>query len=119
MLAVPMLVKDKPIGVINCYTTTEHVFTDEEINILQTIANQAAIAIENTNLIEESHTAKEALETRKLVERAKGILMKERNLKEEEAFQFIQRQAMNLRRTMREIAEAILLTDGLKNTSTS
>jgi GAF domain-containing protein len=114
MLAVPMLVKDKPIGVVNCYTTNEHEFTKEEIGILQTIANQAAVAIENTNLLEESHKAREALEVRKLVERAKGVLMKERGMTEEAAFQFIQKQAMNMRRTMREIAEAILLTEGLK-----
>lgn len=114
MIAVPMMIKDKPIGVINCYTVTEHVFTNEEIDILQTIANQSAVAIENTRLLEESRTAREALETRKIIERAKGILMKERNLNEEEAFGFIQRQAMNLRRNMREIADAILLSEGLK-----
>ena len=117
MLAVPMLIKDKPIGVINCYTATEHVFTEDEIFILQTIANQSAVAIENTRLFEESKSAKDALETRKIVERAKGMLMKERALSEEEAFQFLQKQAMNLRRTMREISEAILLSDGLKNAS--
>jgi len=114
MLAVPMLIKDKPIGVINCYTAVEHVFTEDEIFILQTIANQSAVAIENTRLFDESKTAKDALETRKIVERAKGMLMKERKYSEEEAFQFLQKQAMNLRRTMREISEAILLSEGLK-----
>jgi signal transduction protein with GAF and PtsI domain len=115
MLAVPMLIKDRPIGVINIYTTTPHNFTEDETDILLTVANQAAVAIENTRLLEESQAAHEALETRKLVEKAKGILMKEKNLSEIEAFQFIQRQAMNLRRTMKEIAQAILLTEGLKN----
>lgn len=114
MLAVPMLFKNTPIGVINCYTTSEHVFSEEEIDILQTIANQAAVAIENTRLIEEARSAKEALETRKIVERAKGILMRGKNMDEEGAFQFVQRQAMDLRRTMKEIAEAIILTEGIK-----
>lgn len=114
LLAVPMLFKDKVIGVINCYTSTEHVFTEEEISILQAIANQSAVAILNTRLFEEANSAREALETRKVIERAKGMLMKERKINEEESFQFIQKQAMNLRRTMREIAEAILLTEGLK-----
>jgi signal transduction protein with GAF and PtsI domain len=115
MLAVPMLIKDKPIGVINCYTSTEHSYSEEEVSILQTIANQAAVAIENTNLLKESNSAREALETRKTIERAKGMIMKERHLSEEDAFQFIQKQAMNLRRTMREVAEAVLLTEGLKD----
>jgi signal transduction protein with GAF and PtsI domain len=114
MLAVPMMFKDTPIGVINCYTNVEHRYSQEEIEILQTVANQAAVAIENTNLLEESNKAREALEVRKIIERAKGILMQGRNMSEEEAFEFIQKQAMNMRRTMREIAEAILLTEGLK-----
>ncbi len=114
MLAVPMLVKEKPIGVINCYTSTEHVFTEDEIFIMQAIANQSAVAIENTRLFDESKSATDALETRKIVERAKGMLMKERGYSEEEAFQFLQKQAMNMRRTMKEIAEAILLSEGLK-----
>jgi AmiR/NasT family two-component response regulator len=52
---------------------------------------------------------KETLETRKLVERAKGVLMDTQNLKEAEAFRRIQRLSMNSRKSMREIAEAILL----------
>jgi signal transduction protein with GAF and PtsI domain len=115
MLAVPMLLKGRPIGVINCYTTIEHIFTDDETAMLQTIANQAALAIENTRLLEESQSAKEALENRKVIERAKGILMRQRGISESEAFQFVQRQAMNMRRTMKEIAEAILLSDGITN----
>ncbi|MDQ3809403.1 MAG: response regulator [Chloroflexota bacterium] len=51
----------------------------------------------------------EILETRKLVERAKGVLMDTQNLKEAEAFRRIQRLSMNSRKSMREVAEAILL----------
>jgi two-component system, response regulator PdtaR len=51
----------------------------------------------------------EMLETRKLVERAKGVLMDSQNLKEAEAFRRIQRLSMNSRKSMREVAEAILL----------
>jgi len=53
---------------------------------------------------------KETLETRKLVERAKGVLMDTQNLKEHEAFRKIQQLSMNTRKSMREIAQAILLT---------
>lgn len=52
---------------------------------------------------------KETLETRKLVERAKGILMDQQRLPEHEAFRKIQKLSMNTRKSMREIAEAILL----------
>jgi len=52
----------------------------------------------------------EVLETRKLVERAKGGLMDTQGLKEQEAFRKIQQLSMNTRKSMREIAQAILLT---------
>lgn len=52
----------------------------------------------------------ETLETRKLVDRAKGILMDKRGMKESDAFRWIQTQSMNNRKTMREVAEAVILT---------
>lgn len=54
---------------------------------------------------------REALETRKLVERAKGVLMRRLNLTEEEAFNRIQRQARNRQTKMRDIAKAIIEAD--------
>ncbi len=54
---------------------------------------------------------REALETRKLVERAKGVLMRRLNLTEEEAFNRIQRQARNRQAKMRDIAKAIIEAD--------
>ncbi|MBU6335320.1 MAG: response regulator [Chloroflexi bacterium] len=53
---------------------------------------------------------RETLETRKLVERAKGVLMDTQGLKEQEAFRRIQQLSMNTRKSMREVAQAILLT---------
>jgi two-component system, response regulator PdtaR len=52
---------------------------------------------------------REALETRRVVERAKGVLMDTLGLREAEAFRRIQKLSMNNRKSMREIAEAILL----------
>jgi len=109
MLSVPMMIKERVIGVINSYTSYEHKFTDEEVKILQAIANQAAVAIESTNLTQELIATKQALETRKLVERAKGLLMKELSLSEDEAYKLINKKAMDTRKTMREVAEAIIL----------
>jgi signal transduction protein with GAF and PtsI domain len=109
LLSVPMLVRDKAVGVINSYTSVPHAFTGEEVKLMQAIANQAAIAIEHTTLLEKSFEMQEALAVRKLVEQAKGHLMRSKKLSEEEAFRLIQRQSMDMRKSMREIAEAILL----------
>jgi signal transduction protein with GAF and PtsI domain len=109
LLSVPMLIRGKAIGVINTYTAVPHTFTAEEVKLMQAIANQAAIAIEHTTLLEKSFEMQEALAVRKLVEQAKGYLMRSKKLSEEEAYRLMQRQSMDSRKSMREIAEAILL----------
>ncbi len=111
MVAVPMIVKDNAIGVINVYTKKKHAFTEEEINALQMVANQAAVAVENTKLMEDFIKAKDALEARKLIERAKGILMKLNNLGEQQAYRMIHKKSMDSCKTMKEIAESIILME--------
>ena len=109
MLSVPMIVKDRAIGIINVYTKVSHHFTQEEIDALQMVAHQAAIAVENTKLMEEAIKAREALETRKLVERAKGIVMRMNSLGEDAAYRMIHKKSMDSCRSMKEIAESIIL----------
>lgn len=116
LLSVPMMIKDRVIGVVNLYTAKEHRFNEEEIHLLQAVANQAAVAIENTQLNQKSSAMEEALESRKQVERAKGILMRQAKISEEEAFRLLQRQSMNTRKTMREISEAVILAAQIKKT---
>jgi signal transduction protein with GAF and PtsI domain len=115
LLCVPLSVRGKVIGVINCYTAKPHNFSDEEIEILTTIANQAAVAIENTELIVKSKVIQEELETRKRIERAKGILMRDEGLTEEQAYLKIRKYSMDNRKTMREVAEAIILATDMKD----
>jgi signal transduction protein with GAF and PtsI domain len=114
MIAVPMIVKEKGIGVINVYTKDPHNFSNEEVGVLQMVANQAAVAVENTKLMEEALRAKEALETRKLIERAKGVLMRMNNLSEEAAYRMIHKKSMDSCRSMKEIAESVILMDELR-----
>ncbi|MCX7795151.1 MAG: ANTAR domain-containing protein, partial [bacterium] len=52
---------------------------------------------------------RETLETRKLIERAKGILMKQRGMNEEEAYRFLQKKSMDTGKSMKEIASAVCL----------
>lgn len=114
LLCIPLSVRGKVIGVINCYTSYPHKFSKTEIDVLTSVANQAAIAIENTELIVKTKVIQEELETRKLVERAKDILMRRLELSGEEAYRKIQKQSMDTRKSMREIAEAIILTEDLE-----
>ncbi len=114
MLSVPMQIKERVIGVINCYTSTPHRYNETELALVTAVANQAAVCIENTELMVKSKVIQEELESRKLVERAKGILMKHQGLDEESAFRKIRKKSMDSRKTMREIAEAIILAHELQ-----
>lgn len=114
MLCVPMVVKEKAIGLINVYTEKQHDFSKEEIDVLQMVANQAAVVVENTKLVEESLKAKEALETRKIIEKAKGILMQLRELNEDAAYKMILKKSMDSRKSMKEVSESILLMSEFK-----
>ncbi len=109
LLCVPLKVKGKVIGVLNLYTSELHNFTKSEIGVLTAVANQAAIVIENSQLLVKTKVIQEELASRKILERAKGILMKVQGYAEDDAFRRIQKLAMNTRRPMKEIAEAIIL----------
>lgn len=114
LLCVPLSIKGKVIGVLNSYTSKPHVYSKMEIEILSSIANQAAMAIENAELVVKSKIVQQELEARKFLERAKGILMRDGNITEEEAYLKIQKYSMDSRKNMREIAEAIILSSELK-----
>lgn len=84
-----------------------------ELQLVPQIELALARFAEFQALVKEAGDARAALETRRVVERAKGALMQSQGLTEAEAYRWIQRLSMNKRRTMREIAEAILLTNHL------
>lgn len=109
MLSVPIRFRNKVLGVINVYTSEVHVFTTEEVEVVQALANYAGIAIGSSQLIEEVTKIREALETRKLVEKAKGFLMKHKGMTEDEAYRFLQKKSMDTGKPMKDIASAICL----------
>ncbi len=110
MLSVPMKVKNKVVGVVNIYTISRYEFKKSDIKLLSTVANQAAVAIENTELLVKTKIVQEELEARKKIEKAKGILMKNQSLDEGQAYNLIRKSSMDKRISMKEIAEAIVLS---------
>ncbi len=74
---------------------------------------------ETLELEQQVNDLKEKLEARKLIERAKGILMDTYGLREHEAYRRIQEQSMNTRKSMREIAEAIIIAHTIRNPAQS
>ena len=115
MVGIPMHVKeDEVIGVLNCFTTTPHQFSETEVNLVTAVANQAAVAIFNTELMVQTKVIQEELETRKVVERAKEVLMRRPNMDGNGAHRWIQKKSMDSRRSMRQVAEAILISEELE-----
>ena len=112
-LAAPLLSTGKAIGAIVIYTQESRVFTDDEVGFLTVVAGQAAIAIQNARLMSETLDMKRTLEARKVIERAKGILQFRHGLTEEEAYLRLRNESRRLRRSMRDLAEAVILADDL------
>lgn len=82
----------------------------DEFNLLSVIDYSYLAYNRVINLERELSRLKTDLQTRKLIEKAKGILMKEHGLGEEEAFRRMQQQSMKKRTSMKKIAEAIILS---------
>jgi signal transduction protein with GAF and PtsI domain len=114
LLSVPMIFKDHVIGVINVYSAEERTYSNEDLRVLSTVADQASLAFENTKLSVAVQESQEALQTRKLIERAKSILQRQAGLSEDEAYKRLQQQSMKTRKSMREIAEAVILSSELQ-----
>ncbi|HID06531.1 MAG TPA: GAF domain-containing protein [Armatimonadetes bacterium] len=114
LLSVPMMIRDRVIGVLNIYPAEPHYFTPEEVRVAQAVANQAALAIESVRLWEEAQKTREELETRKLVERAKGVLMDKFGLTESQAHRKLQKLSMDRGMPVKRIAEIVLLSAELE-----
>jgi len=114
MLGVPLHVREDTVtGVLDCFTVEPRSFSETEVSLITTVANQAAIAIENTQLMVRAKVIEEELEKRKLIDRAKEILMSKKGYSGEKAFRWIQKKSMDTRKSMKEIAEAIIISEDI------
>jgi uroporphyrinogen-III synthase len=113
-LSVPVLCRGHLVAVINLQHRLPHDYSGSDIQLVTTVGFLVGAEIELARLETENSELSERLETRKVVDRAKGILQRDLGVSEEEAYLTIQRQSRQRRKTKREIAEAILLADELR-----
>ena len=120
LLSVPLVSGGETIGVVNVHHREPYRHSSDEISMMVFIGEQLGSAIskslledERARLLEETQEMKRALETRKLMERAKGILQQRNHITEEEAYLRLRNQSRRLRRPIKELAEAIILAEDL------
>jgi len=118
-LSVPVLSRGRLVGVINLQHRQSHVYSQRQIRLISTIGFLVGAEIELARLEGEKSDLVEQLETRKVVERAKGILQRDLGLDEEQAYLALQRQSRQKRRSMKDVAEAIVLSEEIKRGSNS
>jgi two-component system, response regulator PdtaR len=119
-LSVPLITGGHMVGVVNMHHKESHQHSPEVVGLVTFIGEQmggaiarAMLAEQNARLLEETQEMKRQLETRKLVERAKGILQYKYKLTEEEAYLRLRNESRRLRRPMKDLAEAIILAEDL------
>lgn len=119
MLCAPVTCANRVVGVLNLQHRQPYQHSELERRMLSTVGILVGAEIERARLETENSVLTNRLETRKLVDRAKGILQRDLNFSEDDAYRNMQRESRQRRKSMREIAEAILLADSLKRDKTS
>lgn len=112
-LSVPIIFRNKVIGVINVQHQKTRAYSKKEISFLETIGKQIGGILEVSRLITETDVLKEALTTQKIINKAKAILMKSIGLDEDQAHRMLLKKSMDKRKSLKEIAEAIILAQDL------
>ncbi len=120
LVSVPLIRSGEVIGVLNVHHREMHEHGPEEIATLCFLGEQmggalayAELAEHNAKLKQEALLVRRELEERKIIERAKGILQQRYQLSEEEAYQSLRDESRRASRSIREIADAVLLVEGL------
>jgi putative methionine-R-sulfoxide reductase with GAF domain len=114
-LSVPLLSRGKLVGVINLQHRDAHRHTDRQIRLISAVGLLVGAEIELARLENENSQLSARLETRKIVERAKGIMQRDMKISEEDAYLTLQRESRQRRKSMREVAEAILLNEEIRH----
>jgi uroporphyrinogen-III synthase len=114
-LSVPLMCRGRVVGAINLQHRLSHAYKPREIRLISAIGFLVGAEIELARVEEVNSNLTDQLQTRKVVERAKGILQRELGLNEEQAYLALQQQSRQKRRAMKEIAEAIILSAEVKD----
>ncbi len=108
-LSVPISSDRGVIGVINLQNILPYYFSNEQIQSIEAIVKIISSAFANIVLERKVGRLQNKLQERQVIEEAKGLLTQARHFSESEAYNYIRKEAMAKRKTMKEIAEAVIL----------
>lgn len=112
-LSVPLVSRGCVVGVMNLQNREAHHYSEREVELVATIGFLVGAEIEMAKLDEQNATLSDRLESRMLIERAKGILQKNLRIDEAVAYEKLRRQSQEMRKPIKEIAEALVLSDAV------
>ncbi len=110
-LSLPIILNDRLLGIVNLQYKQPAHLTSRKIDMMQSLVHILAYSFSIYVLQREVLGLSEKLESRKIIEKAKGILMKKLNISENEAFQRIRSEAMKQRKKMEELSESIVTVE--------
>jgi uroporphyrinogen-III synthase len=114
MLCVPVMCAGRVVGVLNLQHRERYSHTDLERRVLATIGVLVGAEIERARLETENLELTSRLEARKFLDRAKAILQRDLRISEDEAYRMMQKESRQRRKSMREVADAILLSESIR-----
>jgi GAF domain-containing protein len=111
-LSVGLPIEERVTGALNIYATKPDAFDDDTVVLAQTFAGYAAVALANAHLYDTTATLAQhmqaAMESRAVIEQAKGIVMGERRCTSDEAFAILAKVSQDSNRKLRDVAAALV-----------
>jgi GAF domain-containing protein len=111
-LSIGLPIQETVVGALNVYGTKPDAFDDDAITLAQTFASYAAVAMANAHLYDTTatlaHHMQTAMESRAVIEQAKGIVMAERRCTADEAFSILVKLSQDTNRKLRDVATVLV-----------
>jgi uroporphyrinogen-III synthase len=117
ILCTPVLCASRVVGVITLQHRLTYHHTANEVKLLSTLGFLVGAEIERARLETENVQLSGRLEARKAIDRAKGVLQRDLEINEDQAYRMMQKESRQRRITMREVADAIVLMDDMRRKS--
>ena len=110
-LSVPVVSRGQLVAVLNLQHRLPHKHVRREVQLIAMIGHLVGAEIKLARLEGEVSDLADKLETRKVIERAKGILQRQLGITEEQAYLTLQKESRQRRRSMKEVGSALILSD--------